>query len=307
MKSSHGGVGWRARETSHREELGFDFGVNCEPGRLKEVLLAWPPDTIAAIDDPADQLMSWKPDLDRMRAQCETLVAFYEMMDIKVHLLEVQDASPNIVFMRDLFLMTPEGAIVSRMASQQRAGEEIHAARALTDLGVPILATPRGHATLEGSADALWVEEQLLLVGVGKRTNPDGVYLLSMLIMGLEVGVEPVFMPPSMMHLHSAIQIVDRQRAIVVKHEEDYVIREQLENHGFETVLMAQTREVKWDMALNFVQLGPNEVLMPAGCQDTRDELEGMGITVHELDFDEYAKADGGLGCATGILSRERL
>ena len=307
MKSSHGGHGWRARSRSHREDLGLDFGVNNEVGRLKEVLLAWPPDSIAAIEDPADHLMSWKPDLDRMRSQCETLVAFYKLMGIEVHLLEVPEATPNVVFMRDLFLMTPEGAILSRMASEQRAGEEQHVASALTDLGVPILATPRGHTTFEGSADALWAEDQMLFVGIGRRTNADAVHLLATLMLGLEVTVEPVWMPEGQMHLQSFVQLLDRDRAIVVAHEGDYVVRDQLKRHGIKSVVMVETREVKWDMALNFVQLGPNEVLMPAGNEDTRAELEGIGVRVHELDFDEYAKADGGIGCATGILQRERL
>ena len=307
MKSSHGGSGWQPRTRSHRDELGLDFGVNSEVGRLTEVLLAWPPDTIAAIDDPADHLMSWKPDLDRMRQQCETLHAFYNLMGVKVHVLEVPEATPNIVFMRDLFLMTPEGAFLSRMASEQRAGEEAHVASALTDLGVPILATPRGNTTFEGSADALWAEEQMLFVGVGKRTNADAIHLLATQLMAQEITVEPVFMPQEMMHLQSFVQIVDRQRAIVLDHEGDYVIKEQLGRHGFEVIPFKPSREIEWDMALNFVQLGPNEVLMPAGNDATRDELEGSGITVHEVDFDEYAKADGGIGCATGILRRERL
>jgi len=307
MKSSHGGAGWRPRTRSHRDELGLDFGVNSEVGRLEEVLLAWPPDTLAEIEDPADHLMSWKPDLDRMRQQCETLVAFYELMGVKVHLLEVPEATPNLVFMRDLFLMTPEGAFVSRMASEQRAGEEMHVASALTDLGIPILATPRGTTTFEGSADALWAEEQMLFVGVGKRTNAEAVHLLTTHLLHQEITVESVWMPPAMMHLQSFVQIVDRQRAVVLKHEGDYIVKEQLERHGFEVIPFAPTRETEWGMSLNFVQLGPNEVVMPAMNDATRDELEASGVTVHEVDFDEYAKADGGIGCATGILKRARL
>ena len=90
-------------------------------------------------------------------------------------------------------------------------------------------------------------------------------------------------MPPAMMHLQSFVQIVDRQRAVVLKHEGDYIVKEQLERHGFEVIPFAPTRETEWGMSLNFVQLGPNEVVMPATNDDTRDELEASGVTVHEV------------------------
>src|SRR5215211_4802084 len=59
------------------------------------------------------------------RAQHDTLVAEYEAQGVAVHLVEnARMDKPNSFFIRDLMLMTPEGAIITRPASTLRAGEE---------------------------------------------------------------------------------------------------------------------------------------------------------------------------------------
>jgi N-dimethylarginine dimethylaminohydrolase len=55
---------------------------------------------------------------------------------------------------------------------------------------------------------------------------------------------------------------------------------------------------------MNWVCLGPNEVLMPAGCPDTQARLRAAGVEVYETDVSEYLKAGGALGCLMGILER---
>jgi arginine deiminase len=58
-------------------------------------------------------------------------------------------------------------------------------------------------------------------------------------------------------------------------------------------------------MALNFVTLGPRQILMPAGNPITQAFLEDAGINCQTVEVDELIKAAGGIGCLTGILQRE--
>ena len=58
-------------------------------------------------------------------------------------------------------------------------------------------------------------------------------------------------------------------------------------------------------IALNFVTLGPQRILMSAGNPVTQAFYEEAGITCHTVEVDELLKAAGGIGCLTGILERE--
>ena len=72
----------------------------------------------------------------RFRAQHDALADIYRAHGVRVHYIEEQrEDKPNALFCRDLVLMTPEGAIVTRPAMEARRGEERYAAKALADLG----------------------------------------------------------------------------------------------------------------------------------------------------------------------------
>jgi len=58
---------------------------------------------------------------------------------------------------------------------------------------------------------------------------------------------------------------------------------------------------------MNFVAVGPSEILMPAGCPGIRVRFQAEGVDAHEVEVGEYLKAAGGLACLTGILARDPL
>jgi len=45
---------------------------------------------------------------------------------------------------------------------------------------------------------------------------------------------------------------------------------------------------------------------MPAGCPRTRPVYQAAGIECVEVEIGELRKAAGGMGCLTGVLSREK-
>src|SRR5690606_7462542 len=82
------------------------------------------------------------------RQQHDTLADAYRHHGVDVHYVENgRIDKPNSFFLRDLMLMTPEGAIITRPASNVRAGEERFVAEALGRIGVPILMTVHGSGT----------------------------------------------------------------------------------------------------------------------------------------------------------------
>jgi N-dimethylarginine dimethylaminohydrolase len=271
---------------------------------LRVVLLAVPPARIEAVEDPGGLLMNDGVDLATIRAQADALASAYREEGVTVHLARVpDDVSPNIVFMRDLFFMTPAGALVSRMASAQRAGEERHAAAALAAAGVPILRTVTGTAVFEG-ADALWLDDRTVVVGTGFRTDTAGAAQLRDALADQGVSVAEVPLGPGVQHLLGSFVPLSERRAAVNPAAVSPELRSLLDDRGYRLIEFEPDEEVVGARGLNLVTLAPGRVLMPAGAPGVRRRLEAADVTVREVDVGEYVKAAGGVGCVTGIVHR---
>lgn len=146
--AAHGGAGWTPRIASLRQEIGKVWrvcGVATEWSSLKAVLMHPPGPELEAITNADDALMLEAPDVALARHQHDGLVEAYRDAGVTVFYVEPSDTPPpNQMFVADLFLMTPEGAILARPASTVRAGEERFVAQKLAELGIPILRCIRG-------------------------------------------------------------------------------------------------------------------------------------------------------------------
>jgi N-dimethylarginine dimethylaminohydrolase len=236
------------------------------------------------------------------------MAAAYEAHGVAVHLVENGRLDkPNSFFLRDLMLMTPEGAIITRPASTVRAGEERLVAEALGRLGVPILMTVHGSGTFEG-ADVSWVNEELCFLAEGLRTNEEGANQVERML--FEIGVKDVVrvgLPYGAMHLDGLLNFVDRDCAVVWARRTPFKIVQTLKQRGFRILEVADEQEAQSCLPMNFVALKPGEILMPTGGDRMRAVYEMAGITCHQVDISELIKAGGGIHCMTAFLKRDPL
>jgi N-dimethylarginine dimethylaminohydrolase len=220
---------------------------------------------------------------------------------------EDRDYRFNLMYCRDLFFMTPGGAVMAAMANHTRREEPSYAARTLARHGVPILHTVSGDGSFEG-ADALWLDPGRVIVGIGNRTNRSGFDQLRRVL--ANQGVETVSLPSTQtktQHLLGSLQIVDRQLALVRSEIIDHAVIQFLRGNGFTVVNVPENDEVRERQAMNIVTIAPRTVIMTARCPATRSILERAGITVAaELEISQLINGAGGLACATGILARQR-
>lgn len=307
IAASFGGAGFLERKRSHADDIACGVWARCgvvnEFAALREVLLALPGDEVE-VEDPDAALMLERVSASRMREQAYALAAIYEAHGVRVHWTRPRLApQPNYIFQRDLFVMTPEGAMLARPASEQRSKEARDAQEALALLGVPILGMPRGHAHLEG-ADVLWISARRALVGVGRRTNVAGADFVRAQLSPLGVEVIIAEVPAEVQHLLGAINFVDDHLAVVNANVATPAMHELLRKLEIERIDVGG-EEVSVRRAMNFVALGPRSVVMPAHCPKTREALERRGVRCVECEVGEYIRAAGAIGCATGILRRE--
>ncbi len=308
--STYGGPGWTPRARSHDEELDGGIwsvcGVDSEIGTLRQVLLSWPDEEMEFPELPDDWLMLRRPVLPDLQHQCRAVVEIYERLGVKVRLAKPKRRSlPNHIFQRDLYFMTPEGAVVARPAAEQRAGEERQAAESLARLGVPILMSFRGRETFEG-ADALWLDPKTVLIGVGLRTNDAAFDRLADLLEDFDVAAVKVPMPTQgVQHLLGVVNLIDRDLAAVRSGYAHPDLLDRFEERSIDVIDLPEHEEITEKGSMNFVALGPRRLLMPTDCPLTKARYEAAGVEVHECDVSEYLAAAGGLGCLTGIVHRE--
>ncbi len=306
VPSSLGGPGFRAREGSLATDLGSIWtacGARSHVAPLREIVLGVPGPEMQFEEEASAWLMKERPDLETLSAQARALGQAFNDQGVRVVWHDpIPRPTPNHIFVADLFFMTPEGAVISRMATAQRAGEERAIAAALAARGIPILLTMRGSATFEG-ADAIWLDDRNVLVGVGRRTNRAGAEQLARLLGDMGITVQICELSARVQHLLGSFNPIDERMATVLRPAVTDSLRAALQ--GWDLLELDFDEETRERRAMNFVTLAPRRVLMPSQCPRTRERLEKRGVACFEADISEYLKADGGIGCATGIVRRE--
>ncbi len=126
--SAHGGKNWKPRLKNFKNEFGEiwgNIGAKSEYGPLRKVLLHRPAKGIEGIKNASKVLWTEILNPQIAREQHDALAKTYKNLGVEVAYLDDFDKdTPNLYFMRDLFVMTPQGAILSRPASHVRSGEE---------------------------------------------------------------------------------------------------------------------------------------------------------------------------------------
>lgn len=304
--SAYGGAGWSQRIETHRSEMGslWRGGINSEWQDLKTVLLCRPGPEITANDpDAAQQLEAL--DLGKAQSEHDQLAEAFRHAGVEIIVTPDTDApTPNRMFCADLFVMTPQGAILARPASTVRAGEEVATAQALASARIPILKTLTGTAIFEG-ADMLWLDPSKAIIGRGLRTNQTAIEQIGSLLAELGVELSAVDMPYGTMHLMGMMRIADKDLAIAWPRRTPHAAVLLLRELGYQVEFLPDENAAQANRALNFVTLGPRRILMPAGNDVTKDWYQSLGIEVLETPMFELRKAAGAVGCLTGIVERQ--
>lgn len=317
--SAYQGPGWKARSRSLIEErmqseIWNTARVNSEYGRLEAVALYRPRLELRKIKDPKSVQHLRPVFLPKLEREYKALVKVYRQLGVEVLELNplllpktMRQVPPNLMFVRDLFVSTPEGCIIGRMASRIRAGEEKFAAATLAAQGIPLRATIGGRGLFEG-ADALWLDKQTVLCGIGNRTNATGFAQLKTTLAQQGVQTLSVKMPSGVQHLLGILQIPAPKLAVVRIEKAPRTLIELLHARGFNIIPVNESDEVKLKQGMNFVTIEPKKIIMPKGCPDLRGWFESAGLQVlAEVEISQLCNAAGGLACATGIVARKQV
>ena len=225
--SAYHGAGWKARNADLGAELEKATGiwaslrVDSEYKPLKAVLLYCPGAEMDDVQQPNDAQHIARIIPEEARREYKKLEAVFRLHGVDVHYIRPEALQPgarlekyNLMFARDLFFNTKEGAVLARMGSLVRAGEEKFAMLALAQLAIPINKTIGNNGIFEG-ADALWLNPKTVLCGLGRRTNRDGLQQVRAVLKTQGVETLAVDLPAATQHLLGVLHIVDKNLALV--------------------------------------------------------------------------------------------
>jgi dimethylargininase len=226
-------------------------------------------------------------DLAKARAQHHAYEDALRKLGCEVVSLPEQPDMPDSMFVEDPALVLDELAVIFPLGTDARRKEAASLAEALAKYRrLEYVKLP---GTVEGG-DILRLGKRLY-VGVTKRTNPEGIRQLAVIVakFGYEVTAVPV---TGCLHLKSAVTSVGRNTLLANRAWFDW---KRIEGQGWVDVDPAEPH------AANALALAEN-VLFPASFPKTRERLESKGISVRSLDISELQKAESGLTCSSLIF-----
>jgi N-dimethylarginine dimethylaminohydrolase len=211
------------------------------------------------------------------------------------------------IYVRDAMLSTESGIIICNMGKDDRKTEPSATEQFLSDSQISILGSITGDGILEGG-DFIWLDSKTAAIGLGYRTNEEGIEQFKQLTSSIVDDVIVVHLPHwdgqnDVFHLMSIISPIDSDLAVVYSRLMPVVFRNNLLERGIKLV---EVPDKEFDsMGCNILALAPRKCLMIDGNPITKQRLENEGVEVLTYDGSEISlKGSGGPTCLTRPLIR---
>ena len=283
-----------------------------EYGELKSLLLKHPRDAFRSeeyLDDNWQDLnYISKPDYHKAIDDYEKFIEIFTSRNIDVQFLAHHDTTGlDSIYVRDAAIATNEGMLICNMGKEQRKGEPSRQMEHYLQHGESILGTFQSAATVEGG-DVAWLNDRILAVARGYRTNEEGINQLKQFL--LNTAEEVVVMdsphykgPADVFHLMSVLSPIDKDLAVVYSPLMTVPFRERLISMGIKFV---EVPDKEFDsLGCNVLAIAPRVCVMVRGNPITKSRLEEAGARVIEYDGAEISlKGSGGPTCLTRPLAR---
>lgn len=297
---------------------------------LKKVLMHRPEVELTAVtEDTLDYFhFAAVPNIEEFLRQFDCLVDAFQSMGSEVVLVnEILKDDPealayisnraNMVYTRDLAVVSPKGGVLLGMEMHSRKGDPAMIGRVFEKLGIPVLGQLEPDGILEGGG-ITYFRGDTVIAGRCDRTNPVGLQKFEeyMKLAGLK---RMITIPchPGAIHIDGFLVFIDEDLAIVhppsldyapaiIKDLETGLVREQMmmdfmaaEDVEFITI----TEEDGW-AAANFVMTAPRQIVGYDWAERVMNEVVKRGGKAIGVPGNELRKGNGGPHCMTCALER---
>jgi N-dimethylarginine dimethylaminohydrolase len=210
------------------------------------------------------------------------------------------------IYTRDSIVISKKGLILCNMGRSSRTPEASENFNSLKSHGYKIAGQIKSPGTLEGG-DFIWIDDQHAAVGLGPRTNKEGIRQLKKLL-GSSVELHVVDLPkPShpddVLHLMSIISPLDKNLALIYRPFMPYTFINWLSELGISFVEVSDEEYPL--MGCNVLATSPRSIIMLEQLPLVQSQLERAGCEIRLYKGMEISrKGEGGPTCLTRPLKR---
>lgn len=280
------------------------FGAQSMSAPLLDVLVKRPgPAFGAAFGDPAHGFLH-PVDLELAQREHDTFVATLAGLGPRVHLLDAETDSPDLVYTFDPLLVTDRGAIPLRPGKANRSAEPDAIEAWTRAAGIPTVGRIEAPGTVEGG-DTFWLRPDLFCIGRTLRTNDAGARQLAALVGGdVRIFDLPYWKGPAeLIHLMSVISPVADDLAVVYLPLMPVGLFQLLRE--LEIRLVEVPDEEIATLGCNVLAVRPRVVVVAEGNPRTQAALVDAGCDVHAYPATQIGlNGSGGPTCMTRPILR---
>jgi len=293
--------------------LNKEFGCQDMTSTIRRVLIKSPENAYknqVNIDSQYQDLNYFgKPDFVRSLEDYESFRSILKKSGVEIHDLPADDiTSLDSIYTHDPCLISNSGVVLCSMGKILRKKEPEMISKYFKSLNIPIIGKISPPGKLEGG-DIVWIDNRTVAVGVGYRSNLEGIAQLKEILSGDVDEIIPVHLPhwtgPSdCLHLMSNISPIDRDLFLVYSKLLPVSFREYLLDRGIK--LLEVPDDEYESMGCNVLAIAPKKVIMIEGNDVTKNLLEKEGVDVSTYPGLEISyKGAGGPTCLTRPFLRE--
>ncbi|MDB9947224.1 arginine deiminase family protein [Gammaproteobacteria bacterium] len=223
-----------------------------------------------------------------------------------IDLPQAKGLTIDSIYTRDSILISPKGLILCNMGRASRTPEARDNYEHLKLQGYQIAGEILAPGTLEGG-DFIWLSDTKAAVGLGPRTNQNGVDQLRK-ILGNSVDLHLVPLPEpthpdDVLHLMSIISPLDKDLALIYRPLMPVSFIQWLEQLGIKFVEVDEAEYLL--MGCNVLATSPRSVIMLENLPRVQRNLQNAGCDVQTYKGIEISrKGEGGPTCLTRPLKR---
>ena len=304
------------------------YGAQTEYGKLRSVLMHRPDVGMRAVTagNKDDYLFRdpvyWKAfqeehDVytDALKAEGIDIVTLNDLLDERHQ--QIASVLPNLVYTRDIGIVTDLGAHILRMTYPARFVEPTLMEKAFNELSVPIAQKISPPGLVEGG-DYVWFDKDTPMMGFGTRSNEQGAFQMKDAMLGKNIKefvLQPI--PNWRVHLDGALMMMSPDLALFFKpalnlfpayvYSEDGVQLMWLENYlkekGVEIIYCDDT-EIRV-FGSNILGLGDKKCVSYEWNERIIPLLEDRGFDVISTPGSQLAIGGGGPHCLTCPILRD--
>ena len=251
-----------------------------------------------------------RPDFVRSLEDYESFRSILKENGIEIHDLPANDiTSLDSIYTHDPCLISNSGVILCSMGKTLRKKEPEMISKYFESLNIPIIGKISPPGKLEGG-DIVWIDNRTVAVGVGYRSNLEGIAQLKEILSDDVDEIIPVHLPhwtgPSdCLHLMSNISPIDKDLFLVYSKLLPVSFREYLISRGIKLIEVPDDEYES--MGCNVLAISPKKVIMIEGNDMTKKLLEIEGVDVSTYPGLEISyKGAGGPTCLTRPFLRRQ-